>query len=573
MLENAKSRLGQQVGNYRLTGWLGEGGFADVYLGEHIYLKTQRALKMLHVQLSEATFLNEARTIAKLEHPNIVRVFDYGVDNGHPYLVMSYAPNGSLRKRFPRGTRVELPQVVTVAQQIAAALDYAHQQKLIHRDVKPENMLVGQHDQVLLSDFGLVLVAQSASSQPANGLAGTIPYMAPEQLQGRVRFASDQYALGVAVYEWLCGERPFNGSFSEIAGQHLLTMPPSLCALVPGLSLEVEQVVFKALAKDPAGRYENVTAFANALQAACMPPASIYSTTFVPATTWQPPLPPGTVSLSDTRDAQLAAVTPGQAPEQASQQRSTSIAQSTLVQSPRASSRSLLDPVQSATTIQLPPVQTPPQPSQRPGSPWRAALLLVALLVVIAGGLGAWYGLTHLSGRDLKQLTPISTVQQNPSTAVTRHAPAMAGANTTATVGHGTPISTPGTPPAHTSTPTNGPAPTATPRPTATPTATLDCLKGSPLTLTFFSLSLKPQVVTLTNCGGGTTGWSSLVQTETGGNWLSVSPSSGKIDPHQDENVSVTVVILTLPIGNYHGTITFTQGSATWVLSVDNRII
>jgi len=553
MSESAESRLGQQVGNYRLTAWLGQGGFADVYLGEHIYLKTQCALKMVHVPLSEDTFLNEARTIARLEHPNIVRVFDYGVDNGHPYLVMSYAPNGSLRERFPRGTCVELAQVISIVQQIAAALDYAHQQKLIHRDVKPENMLVGQHDQVLLSDFGLVLVAQSASSQTANGLAGTIPYMAPEQLQGRVRFASDQYALGVAVYEWLCGERPFNGAFSEIAGQHLLTMPSPLCAKIPGLSPAVEQVVFKALAKDPAGRYENVTAFANALQDACRPPASIYSTTFVPAPVWQAPLPPGTVSLSDPHNAPLAVVTP----DQASQWRSGSLAQSKTVQSPRTSSPSLLDPVQSATTIPLPLVQAPAQPSRRPGAPWRAALLLVALLVVIAGGLGAGYGLIHLSGRDLKQPVLPGTVQQNPSTAVIGNAPATASANTTATVGQGRPISTP----------------TTGPMPTSTPTAVPDCLKGSPSTLTFSSLSIKPQVVTLTNCGGGTTGWSSLVQTKTGGNWLSVSPSIGKIDPHQDENVSVTIVLLTLPIGYYHGTITFTQGSATWVLPVDYSII
>src|SRR6266700_4159113 len=313
MFESAKSRLGQQVGNYRLTGWLGQGGFADVYLGEHIYLKTQCALKVLHLQLSEDTFLNEARTIAGLEHPNIVRVFDYGINNGVPYLVMSYAPNGSLRKRFPKGTRIEQEQVVIIVQQVAAALDYAHQQKLIHRDVKPENILVGQNGQVLLGDFGLVLVAQSASSQAVDSLAGTIPYMAPEQLQGRVRFASDQYALGIVTYEWLCGEHPFSGAFSEIAGQHLLVMPPSLCARVPGLPLEVEQVVFKALAKDPALRYESVVAFANALQDACKQPASIAHTTA--------------------------------------------------------------------------------QPSRRPGSLWRPALLLVALLVVIAGSLGAWYGL------------------------------------------------------------------------------------------------------------------------------------------------------------------------------------
>ena len=563
MFENARSRLGQQVGSYRLSEWLGEGGFADVYLGEHIYLKTQCALKMLHVQLSEATFLNEARTIAQLEHPNIVRVFDYGVDNGHPYLVMSYAPNGNLRKRFPRGTCVELAQVITIVQQIAAALDYAHQQKLIHRDVKPENMLVGQHDQVLLSDFGLVLVAQSASSQTANSLAGTVPYMAPEQLQGRVRFASDQYALGVTVYEWLCGERPFSGAFPEVAGQHLLTMPPSLCARVPGLSLEVEQVVFKALTKDPAGRYETVTAFANALQVACRHSASVYSTTFVPAPAWQAPVPPGEVSLSGPRDAQLAAVTPDRAPDQASQARSGSLTQSTLVHSPRASSPSLLDPVQSVKTKPLPPVQAPAQPTRRPGAPWRAALLLVALLIVIVGGLGAWYGLTYFSGRGLKQPVLPGTVRQNPSTAVTGNAPATASASTTATVGQGKPVSTPGTPTARTSTPTTGPSPTAVP----------DCLNGSPSSLAFYSLSLKPQVVTLTNCGGGTTGWSSLVQTDSGGNWLSLSPSSGKIDPNLDESVSVTIAILTLPIDNYHGTITFTQGSATWVLSVDYSII
>jgi serine/threonine protein kinase len=568
MFESAQDRLGQQVGNYRLTGWLGQGGFADVYQGEHIYLKTQCALKMLHVQLSEAAFLTEAQTIARLEHPHIVRVFDYGVDHGNPYLVMSYAPNGSLRKRFPRGTRVEPAQVVTMTQQMAAALDYAHRQKLIHRDVKPENMLVGQHDQVLLSDFGLALVAQSASSQTACGLAGTIPYMAPEQLQGRVCFASDQYALGIAVYEWLCGDRPFTGAFSEIAGQQVLAAPPSLWRRVPGLSPVVEQVVFKALAKDPAGRYEDVTTFATALGEACRQPPSLSSTTFVLVPAEQAPLPPGAVPLSGPHGAQLAMATSEQAPNQFSQGRSGLLDQSTAVPAPGASSPSLPGSVQPATTILLPPVPAPAQPSRRRDVPWRAALLLVSLLVVIAGGLGAWYGLAHLSGRDdHKQSVPPGTVQQNPSTAVTGNAPATAGAKTTATVGQETPISTPGTPWAQTSTPTTGP--TLTPTPTAVP----DCLKGSPSALTFSSLSLKPQVVTLTNCGGGTPGWSSLVQTETGGNWLSVSPSSGKVDPHRDENVSVSVSHLSLPLGTYHGTLTFTQGSATWVLTVEYTII
>src|SRR5205807_6048189 len=109
-------------------------------------------------------FLNEACTNVRLDHPHIVRVLDYGVENGTPFLVMAYAPNGSLRQRFPQGMRVPLKQVVPLVQQIASALDYAHQHLLIHRDVKPENILLGALDQALLSDFGLVLVAQSKAS-------------------------------------------------------------------------------------------------------------------------------------------------------------------------------------------------------------------------------------------------------------------------------------------------------------------------------------------------------------------------------------------------------------------------
>ncbi|HWS84471.1 MAG TPA: serine/threonine-protein kinase [Ktedonobacteraceae bacterium] len=170
MSESPENRLGQQVGSYRLISWLGKGGFADVYLGEHIYLKTQSAIKMLRVQLSEETlkdFLTEARTIAKLEHPHIVRVFDYGIEDENPFLVMSYAPNGSLQQRFPKGTYVPMEKIVPIVQQIASALDYAHQQRLIHRDVKPENMLLGSQDQVLLSDFGVVVVDQSSNPQTA----------------------------------------------------------------------------------------------------------------------------------------------------------------------------------------------------------------------------------------------------------------------------------------------------------------------------------------------------------------------------------------------------------------------
>src|SRR5712692_1251537 len=209
-------RIGQQLGNYRLVALLGQGGFAEVYLGQHVRLTLQAAIKVLHTHLvgSEAEhFSQEAETIAKLTHPSIVRVFDFDVQEGAPFLVMDYAPNGSLRRCYPKGSVVPLPQILSSVKQVAAALQYAHEQKFIHRDVKPENMLIGQHQEVLLSDFGIATIAHSTSSLnvSAEGTSGTLAYMAPEQIEGHPRAASDQYALGIVVYEWLCGERPFEG--------------------------------------------------------------------------------------------------------------------------------------------------------------------------------------------------------------------------------------------------------------------------------------------------------------------------------------------------------------------------
>lgn len=265
-------RVGEQLGNYTLTQLLGKGGFAEVYLGEHIYLKTNAAIKVLHAQLTDSEieqFLHEARTIAHLEHPNIVRVFEFGIDGSIPFLIMSFAANGSLRQRHPRGKQVAIPTIRHYVRQIADALQYIHNQKLIHRDIKPRNLLVGSKSEILLSDFGVALMALSSRHQSIQDMAGTITYMAPEQIQGKPRLASDQYALGVVIYEWLCGELPFQGAFSEIASQHLLTPPPSLSEKVPKLSPDIEAVVMRALSKDPQRRYQSIMAFAAAFEQAC----------------------------------------------------------------------------------------------------------------------------------------------------------------------------------------------------------------------------------------------------------------------------------------------------------------
>jgi eukaryotic-like serine/threonine-protein kinase len=276
-------RVGQRLGNYRLVRLLGRGGFAEVYLGQHVRLNMQAAIKVLHTQLADddvENFHREAETIASLIHPHIVRLLDFDVKEGIPFLIMDYAPNGSLRQLHPKGMPLPLPTIVSYAKQVAFALQYAHDKKIIHRDVKPENMLLGRSNEVLLSDFGIAMVSQSSRYQATQEGMGTIHYMAPEQLQGKPRLASDQYALGVVVYEWLSGNRPFHGSFTEIAAQHLAVAPPPLYEKIPAVSPNVEQVVLRALAKDPQRRFPSVQDFATALEQACpvaLPASSVSS--------------------------------------------------------------------------------------------------------------------------------------------------------------------------------------------------------------------------------------------------------------------------------------------------------
>ncbi|HZR39010.1 MAG TPA: serine/threonine-protein kinase [Ktedonobacteraceae bacterium] len=272
----------RQFGNYRLVRLLGQGGFSQVYLGEHLRLETLAAIKVLSTHLTGDevnSLLAEARTIARLEHPHIVRILDFAVEHDTPFLVMSYAPNGTLRQRYPRGARLPLDIILTYLKQIADALQYAHDAKLIHRDIKPENMLLNQRDEILLSDFGIAVVAHSSRSLGTQEIIGTVPYMAPEQVQGKPRPSSDQYALGVITYEWLCGSHPFRGTPTEVAFQHIHATPPSLREKLPMIPPALEAVVLKALEKDPHQRFASVREFAIAFEQACQQYLSSTSTT------------------------------------------------------------------------------------------------------------------------------------------------------------------------------------------------------------------------------------------------------------------------------------------------------
>jgi serine/threonine protein kinase len=256
-----------QLGNYRLLHLIAEGGFAEVYLGKHIHLiNNYAAIKVMHTRLEQsdlARFRDEASIVARLRHPHIISVREFDFKDGMPFLVMDYAPNGTLRQRHPRYSRLAPGTILFYLMQIAEGLQFAHDQRFVHRDIKPENMLIDERNNILLSDFGIAVVF-STQMHSNREIVGTVSYMAPEQLQGQPLMASDQYALGVVLYEWLCGECPFKGSLAEIAAQHFNRPPPSLVERVPEIPPALESVVMRALAKRPDERFSSVMELAYA---------------------------------------------------------------------------------------------------------------------------------------------------------------------------------------------------------------------------------------------------------------------------------------------------------------------
>jgi serine/threonine protein kinase len=260
-----------RVGNYRLLKHLGSGAFADIYLAEHCYLRTRAAVKVLRQRLTQEErecFLKEARITARMVHPLVVRVLDFNVERGIPYFVMDYTAYGSVRDHHPIGEPLEPADILAYASDIAEALEYIHSQQYIHQDLKPENLLFGRDRRVMISDFGIAIAVQETKSGKKRKPCGTPPYMAPEQIAGKPCTASDQYALGVMIYEWICGELPFDEEAENLAWLHINASPPSLCAQVPGLPKAVEQVVMRALAKDPRRRFPSVIEFVAQLEEA-----------------------------------------------------------------------------------------------------------------------------------------------------------------------------------------------------------------------------------------------------------------------------------------------------------------
>jgi oligopeptide transport system substrate-binding protein len=267
---------GQYIGRYHVLERLGEGGMATVYKAYDTRLERTIALKMIRVDIVQPAaleqmfkrFEREVKALAKMDHANIVSVYDYGEHQGAPYLVMQYLSGGTLQENvqlpvnFIDAARLLIP--------IGRALEYAHQHKIIHRDVKPANILITANGVPMLTDFGIAKVLESESVTQLTGIGmgvGTPDYMSPEQWAGKVVPQTDIYSLGIVFYELITGQRPFTADTPAAVAIKQATEPlmrPNI--FVPGLPDEVERVLIKALAKAPQDRYETMGAFVRAME-------------------------------------------------------------------------------------------------------------------------------------------------------------------------------------------------------------------------------------------------------------------------------------------------------------------
>ena len=270
--------IGTILGNYRILEALGQGGMASVYRAHQENLGRDVAIKVLPPwYAADRSFVErfnlEARLVARLSHPNIVTVHDASEQNGHLYIVMQFIDGGTLKQRLDYFQRMRqmmnTTEVVNIFVQLADALAYAHEQGVIHRDVKPVNVLMDNANRPILSDFGIAKVLASTHAhltRPGAGV-GTPEYMSPEQCQGGpVDGRADIYALGTMLFETLTGRTPFLGdNYPVLAHSHIYETPPRPRALNPAIHPAMEGVILTALQKNPFQRYQTARAMADAL--------------------------------------------------------------------------------------------------------------------------------------------------------------------------------------------------------------------------------------------------------------------------------------------------------------------
>jgi serine/threonine protein kinase len=271
--------IGRQLGAYQILDLVGRGGMGSVYRALHSALERYAAIKFLRADRAgdpalDERFVREARAIARLRHPHVVQLYDFGAYDDGYYMILEFVEGENLYERLKAlhraGERLPQAQVWRIVDQLADALTHVHRQGIVHRDVKPANVLLNDDGDVILSDFGVARLLVREGEPSAGTLVGTPAYIAPEQAQGLpADHRADRYAMAVVLYEMLAARPPFvAGSATDLLAQHVHAPPPPLAQFAPHVSPDVERVLFKALSKSSQDRHQSVASFRDALQRA-----------------------------------------------------------------------------------------------------------------------------------------------------------------------------------------------------------------------------------------------------------------------------------------------------------------
>src|SRR5215204_1134063 len=284
---------------YKLEARLGSGGMSTVYLARDTTLDRQVAVKVMHREMSEQAdqlerFRQEARSVAKLSHPNVVSVIDAGEDGGHPYIVFEYVEGETLKQRIGRDGALAPQEAIAYAIEVARGLSVAHARNMVHRDIKPQNVLIDAEGRAKLTDFGISRQLEQDGMTATGRVLGTTDYVAPEQAMGHpVDQRSDIYSLGVVLYEMLVGQVPFHAdSQVGVAMKHVNEELPDVQRRRPEVSAAVALVVERATAKEPGERYQSVAEMTDDLETALEVESVRAGTTTREATSVLDALPP-----------------------------------------------------------------------------------------------------------------------------------------------------------------------------------------------------------------------------------------------------------------------------------------
>ena len=257
---------GQKINDrYQIIRMIGEGGMANVYLAHDTILDRDVAVKILRGDLADdekfvRRFQREAISASSLSHPNIVEMYDVGEDDGQYYIVMEYVEGKTLKSLIKRRGALTLPEVIDIMLQLTSAVACAHDSYIIHRDIKPQNVLIKEDGTVKITDFGIAMALNSNELTQTNSVMGSVHYLPPEQANGSgATIKSDIYSLGILMFELLTGNLPFKGENAvEIAIKQMREKIPSVCEINPHIPQSVENIILKACAKNPKNRYDNV---------------------------------------------------------------------------------------------------------------------------------------------------------------------------------------------------------------------------------------------------------------------------------------------------------------------------